>query len=202
MDPAAIFWAIQRQYNSQTFVAASRMFASEALRRDLIYTIVVAPVIEASRLFEIDPAPRPPKQSWRWIIPVRWGRWDDSCCWGNSATTPEQREALNGLYIDDLVACDPKLRTVTSTLLGVAEACGHPRESYWADGPVHVHESPLAWLLARGSGVFLCGDAAQQQQWLRDCAAGITVGSVAMGEAIARKMRRPVPALPEIKVYA
>jgi hypothetical protein len=201
-DASAVFFDMQARFYRQTFIAMQRLLNDDAMQVDLCSAMVVAPVMEASGLFELDPAPRPPKKAWRWIIPVRFGAWDDDCRWGNSKTNPMQREALNGLYFDDLVACDPKALVVKSRLLGIAPVCGWPLDADMSPEPVFVHETPLAWLLSLGSGVFLCGDPLEQQTWLRGCHAGITAGSLAMGEAIMRKMRRQIPALPEVKVFA
>lgn len=195
----SLFYQTRLLYRAEWNTALQRMFKSEALISDLRMITGVAPVIESGGFFEIDPAPRPPKKSWRWLIAVRYGQCPTIVM---PHLTEAQRHALAGWEIEDIVAVDPQLQTPTSRLRGLASVCGWPQEPYLTTEPVHVHETPLSWLLARGSGVFLCGDAEQQQTWLRSCSSGITAGSVAMGEAIMKKMRRPIPALPEIRVYA
>ena len=200
--------SLQFRYSQQLLDARQRMFKSASLIADIAPVLAIAPVPEADGMFDIDTAPKPPKKSWRWSIAARWGASHKPRYrlrprgFIADGLTHDQREALKGHYVEDLIACDPALLTVTARYACDSAVCGAPAHPGHAEGPVFAHETPLAWLMSRGSGVFLCGDQAEQQAWLRGCTAGLTTATVAMGEAILKKMRRPIPALPQVRVYA
>ncbi len=203
LDLRDFFYRLSYRYTPEALEAKKRLFKSSELIVALTHCLTYAPVIEdRSGFFQIDPTPRPRTTAWRWIIAARWCEWDDECLWRGCGISRAQREALNGHFVEDLVACDQNLARVTARLRGSAAVVGWPLAPYLAQRPVRVHESPLSWLLSYGEGVFLCGDPEEQQTWLRACAAGLHTSTLAMGEALRKKMIRPIPALPPILVDA
>nr|WP_294566978.1 hypothetical protein [uncultured Rhodopila sp.] len=202
-----LFYLMSYRYAGQTLALKQRFFKSNSLIVSLSLVATIAPVIESSGYFQFDPTPKPAKASWRWIIAARCGiPLDQDCRFYPPLLSPDldyaQQHALEGNDVLDLVACSQDLMRVTSRYTGLAAVVGWPTEPEWADQPVRIHETPLAWLLAQGRGVFLAGEAADQQSWLRACSAGIIASSITSGEAIKRKMQRPIPRLPRILVEA
>ena len=186
-----------------------RRFLSGTLASDLGHILAPAPVVELDGRFVLNAKPKPRKSDWRWIIAVRQGAatpadgLGDSLAWRAAKFPPgPSRESLFGQDILDLVACDADLARVTSRFLGATAVVGWPVEPTHAAEPVRVFETPMAWLLARGAGVFLCGDDFEQATWLRACDAGIRTASVPLGLALQKKMQRPVVALPKVLVDA
>jgi hypothetical protein len=179
-----------------------RFFRDNPLSADLTHCLTWAPVRQHEGLFEIDPTPRPPKSAWRWIIAVRSGLWDMDPLYAGRDVSDAQKQALCGEYVWDLFACDPDLRRVTGRFTGSESVVGWPLEPDLADKPVRVHETPESWLRSRCDGVLLCGDSHDEQAWLRGCTPGVVVSTIALGEALRIKMRRPLPPLPPILVSA
>ena len=186
-----------------------RRFLSTTLAHDLGNVLAPAPVVELDGRFVLNTKPRPRKSDWRWIIAVRQHAtipqdgYGDMLAWraGAIAAGPS-RESLAGQDILDLVACDPGLTRVTSRFLAATPVVGWPVDPLHAHEPVRVFETPIAWLLTRGAGVFLCGDDYEQATWLRECDAGIVASSIPLGQALQKKMQRPVRALPKVLVDA
>lgn len=132
---------------------------------------------------------RPRKADWHWVLcahfpdPLRASRTDATC-------------------VLDFAACSPDLLHVRARLHGSASVLGCPPEPWLSQSPVRVNATPLSWLRGRCAGVLPIGTESDTQTYLRDCRHGIVADSLPHAEALLKKMRRDVPALPKLMVAA
>lgn len=201
-DLRDFFSRLSTRYLDKALEEKKRIFKSNNLILDLGGCLTWAPVREASGLFEIDAAPRPSPKAWRWIIAVRSGLWDMRPVFDGRGLADEQKQALLGHTVWDLFACDRDLKRVTARFSGLSAVAGWPVFPELATRPVHVHETPLSWLLSRCHGVVLSGDRLDDQAWLHGCAPGVVAARLPMAEALRTKMRRPVVDHPPVFVDA
>lgn len=199
LDASAIFAQLRRRTDTRPLRALFGPHGANLLTR----VLAVAEVEEGGGFFApLPPRRRPAKNRLRWIIAVRGGGYLPAI----GATAADCRatwaeEALFGPDVVDLVACDGALERVTGRLIGIAPVLGAPQESEASfDVPVRVHLTPWSWLRAFGDGVLPIGSEIEVQTWLRACSGGLVAENVAHGEALMKKMRREVPALPPVLV--
>ena len=208
-NPAAVWAAIDRLVDPARHRATlAKWFKSRDFVLDITNAVKIAPVIEFDGRFSLDCSTKPRKSAWRWVVTARemdHSRPGQMFLYARAAAgtieTTASLEALCGNAIVDLVACTQDFLRVSSRLLGQTAVVGCPLHPDQVMDPIPVYETPLAWLLARGNGVFLCGDDWEQGTWLRECFNGIRTSTPSLGVALQKKMRRRVE-LPPVLVDA
>lgn len=112
------------------------------------------------------------------------------------------RPPLWGPDVIDLAVCRLSLRGEVMRVTGLARCLGEDpaHDVALVAQPVRVHGSVGSWLASDCQGIVPLGDDAQRQALLRELTGGIIADDVAHGEALARLMRRDLPAAPKIFV--
>lgn len=159
--------------------------------------------------------------AWAMVVAIRVGApliWRQPGAWKYRPEDPEDarrqvhrlrpgwvtrfRPPLWGPDIIDLAVCRLSLKGEAMRVTGLARCLGEDPadDAGTVTRPVRVHPGVGAWLAAECDGIVPLGDVAAQAALLRELTGGIIADSVAHGEALARLMKRDLPAPPKIYV--
>lgn len=157
-----------------------------------------------SRIASGDRFYEPAEAGGSWAIIQPWWRWiPDPERWAPDAIALAARDVWAyaeqypcRLALIDLLAWSPRQPGRIWTRRGVADLLGYP-----SDGPIQLHQHPLAWLRARGEGI---APATSDRRLLRSALLGIehlVCRDVAHGRAVRELLAEPL-SLPRLSVPA